>query len=402
MNQNSPIYLDYNATTPVDPRVVQVMQPYFTEKFGNAASLAHAFGIEANLAVEEARHSILKAIGAGPVEESLVFTGGATESNNLVIKGLALLDPVKKIHVISQKTEHRCVLESLDVIHKWGHEVTLLDVDEDGKVRPEDLQRALRPDTALVSIMHANNEIGTIQDISTLSKITHENSRALFHTDAAQTFGKIPLDVQKLGADLMTLSAHKLYGPKGMGALYVAPRRPRIRLFPLLHGGGHEFGLRSGTLNVPAIVGFAKAAELCLDEMPTETKRLTVMRNQLVIDFKSHIDGVTLNGHPRDRLPNNINLAFQYLNADDLMTGLPGLAVASGSACSSGTTEPSHVILALGKSKEYAKSCLRLSLGRFSKEDEMPLVTQQINEKVKQLRAKSLSYQMAKSGPETK
>lgn len=389
-----PIYLDYNATTPVDPRVVEVMQPYFTEVYGNAASLAHPYGIEANLAVEKARLSILFCLGADPLEESLVFTSGATESNNLVIKGLALLDPQKKIHVVSQKTEHKCVLESLAVIQKWGHDVTLLDVGPDGLVDPNDLKKSLRADTALVSIMHANNEIGTIQDVMGLAQITHENSPALFHTDAAQTVGKIPFDVKKLGVDLMTFSAHKLYGPKGIGALYLAPRRPKIRLFPLLHGGGHEFSLRSGTLNVPGIAGFAKALELCIDEIPVETRRLTALRNQVIIDLKSQMDLVHLNGHERDRLPNNINLCFECIDADELMLKLKTVAMASGAACSSGSTEPSYVIQALGRSREYAKSCLRISMGRFTTESECESAVKEILNEARSLRKKSLTYQM--------
>lgn len=371
-----------------------MMRPYFAEKFGNAASLAHTYGIEANYAVDQARQNILKALGAAAKEESLIFTSGATESNNLVIKGMALLDLAKKIHVISQKTEHRCVLESLEVIQQWGHAVTLLDVDEDGLVRPDDLREALRPDTALVSIMHANNEIGTIQDIAVLARITHENSKALFHTDAAQTVGKIPVDVQTLDLDLMTFSAHKLYGPKGIGALYVAPRKSRIRLFPLLHGGGHEFGLRSGTLNVPAIVGFAKAIELCLKEMSVEMRRLAAMRNQIIIDLKSRLEFVPLNGHPRDRLPGNINLGFEYVDADELMTSLTSVAVASGAACSTGSTEPSYVIQALGRSRDYAKSCLRISLGRYTTEEECGVAVREIVAVVEELRKKSLTYQM--------
>lgn len=394
MSQRDVIYLDYNATTPVDPQVLEAMLPYFTEKFGNAASLAHAYGIEANYAVDQARQGILRAIGAEPKEDSLIFTSGATESNNLVIKGLALLDTAKKIHVISQKTEHKCVLESLEVIQKWGHAVTLLDVDPEGKVNPDDLQKALRPETALVSIMQANNEIGTIQDIKRLAKITHENSGALFHTDAAQTLGKIPVDVKALDVDLMTFSAHKLYGPKGIGVLYVAPRKPRIRLFPLLHGGGHEFGLRSGTLNVPAIVGFARAVELCLKEMPVEMRRLSALRNQIIIDLKSRLEFVHLNGDPRERLPNNINLCLEYIDADELMTKLTSVAVASGAACSSGSTEPSYVIQSLGRSRDYAKSCVRISLGRYTSEEEIKVAVEEIVERVGELRKKSLLYQM--------
>lgn len=394
MPVTSPIYFDYNATTPLDPEVLKSMLPYFTQKFGNAASLAHAFGIEANLAVEKARLGILKALGANPAEESLVFTSGATESNNLVIKGLALLDPQKKIHVVSQKTEHRCILESLEVIQKWGHDVTLLDVDTDGKVNPDQLKKALKKDTALVSIMHANNEIGTIQEIQNLARITREHSGALFHTDAAQTVGKIPLSVKELDVDLMTFSAHKIYGPKGIGALYVAPRQHKIKLFPLLHGGGHESGMRSGTLNVAGIVGFAKAVELAIKELPVEVRRLAALRNQMVIDLKSQLDGVTLNGHERERLPNNINLGFEFVDADELMLKLVNLAVASGAACSSGSVEPSYVIQALGRSREYAKSCLRISLGRFTTETECHTAVKELVQMVQKLREQSLLYQM--------
>lgn len=417
-----PIYLDYQATTPVDERVFGAMRSYFTEKFGNAAS-AHAYGIEADYAVKTAREGLLKSLGADAsgarpeqgrgiegarpepacpefdrrVEGSLIFTSGATESNNLVIKGLAALSQ-RPAHFLSQKTEHECVLKSLEEMQRQGHEVTLLDVDAMGKISPEDLQKSLRKNTVLVSIMHANNEIGTIQDIKRLAQITHEHSHALFHTDAAQSFGKIPVDVKDLNVDFLTCSAHKLYGPKGIGALYIAPRKPKLHLHPLLHGGGHEFGLRSGTVNVPAIVGFAKAVELCFTEREKEVRRLSAMRNQVIIDLKTELDFVLLNGDPKDRLPGNINLCFEFVDADELMLKLPNLAVASGSACSAGSTEPSYVLQAIGRTREQAKASLRIGLGRFTTEAEIQIATKEIIAEVQKLREGSLAYQMRRNG----
>lgn len=387
------LYLDYQATTPVDERVVVAMLPFFSEKFGNASS-EHGFGYEAALAVDEARESLLKNLSASFQEESLIFTSGTTESNNLVVKGIALQDLNKKLHFISQVTEHKCILESLQEVKKWGLEVTLLGVDSHGFVDPDDLKKSLKKNTALVSIMHANNEIGTIQNIKALALVTHKNSNALFHTDAAQTIGKIPVDVTDLDVDLMTFSAHKLYGPKGVGALYLKPQKPKIYLRSLLHGGGHEFGLRSGTMNVPGIVGFAKAVEICLQDIGKESRRLAAMRNQMIIDFKGALDFVSLNGDATKRLPGNINLCFEFIDADELMTKLPNLAVASGSACSAGDTEPSYVIQALGKTREQAKSSLRIGIGRFTTEEDSQKATQDIIATAKNLCQKSLKYQM--------
>lgn len=414
------IYLDYQATTPVDERVFEVMRPYFSEKFGNTAS-AHAYGVEADYVVKMARESLLKSLGAEASEEtvekhrdprvrttmgdvfqqsregSLIFTSGTTESNNLVIKGIATLSQ-RPAHFLSQKTEHECVLKSLEEVQRQGHEVTLLDVDPMGKIDFEDVKKSLRKNTVLVSIMHANNEIGTIQDIKRLAKITHEHSNALFHTDAAQSFGKIPVDVKNLDVDFLTCSAHKLYGPKGIGALYIAPRKPKLHLHPLLHGGGHEFGLRSGTVNVPAIVGFARAVELCLAEQEREARRLQVIRNQMVIDLKAQLDFVLLNGDPKDRLPGNINLCFEYVDADELMLKLPNLAVASGSACSAGSTEPSYVLQAIGCTRDQAKASLRIGFGRFITEAEIQMATKEIIAAVQKLREGSLAYQMRRKG----
>jgi len=388
------LYLDYQATTPVDERVFEVMRPYFTEKFGNAAS-AHVYGVEADYAVKTARMGLVKSLGADPIEGSFIFTSGATESNNLVIKGIAALQN-RPAHFLSQKTEHECVLKSLEEVQRQGHEVTLLDVDTMGRVSREDFKKSLQKNTVLVSIMHANNEIGTIQEIKNLAKITHENSKALFHTDAAQSVGKIPVNVKYLDVDFLTCSAHKLYGPKGIGALYIAPRNPKLKLHPLLHGGGHEFRLRSGTVNVPAVVGFAKAVELCLVEQEKEGRRLSALRNQMIIDLKTKLDFVLLNGDPKDHLPGNINLCFEFLDADELMVKLPNLAVASGSACSAASTEPSYVLQAIGRTRGQAKASLRIGLGRFTTEADVKVATKEIIAVVKKLREGSLVYQMEK------
>lgn len=390
-----PIYLDYNATTPVDSRVLEAMLPYFTEKFGNPSSAGHAYGWEAKAAVDVCREQIVQSLG-GCDPESLIFTSSTTESNNLVIKGIAQV-ATKAIHIISQKTEHSCILESLKEIERQGHEVTLVDVDEFGKIKIDEFKKAFQKNTALVSVMWANNEIGTIQNISELLKITREHDGVLFHTDAAQAVGKIPINLQETDVDLMSFAAHKMYGPKGVGALYIAKRNPKIRMQAQLHGGGHEFGLRSGTLNVPGIVGFAKALELCLHEMKEESKRQIQMRDQMIETLTSELDHVFLNGHPIERLPNNINLCIEGLNADEIMMALPNLAFSSGAACSfgsSGSTEPSFVIQALGQSKEQAKSSLRISLGRMTTEEEILKATRELINTVQQLRKNSLSYQM--------
>lgn len=388
------IYLDNNATTALDPRIAPVMQPFFCEFFGNSASISHSYGWKAAEIVEQARVAIAQGIGAKDPKE-IIFTSGTTESNNLVIKGLFFArQSKKKFHVITQKTEHACVLESLKFIESLGAEVTYLDVDASGFVNPDDLKSVLKKHTALVSIMYANNEIGTIQNIRELARITHENSAALFHTDAAQAVGKIPVDVMQDGVDLLSFSAHKIYGPKGIGALYVRARVPKINLVPLLHGGGHEFGLRSGTLNVPGIVGFAEGLRLCEQELSEEMVRLTRLRDDFTREILAKLDYVEINGSVTNRLPGNMNLSFRFVDAGELMLAMPGLAVSSGSACATGSTEPSPVILAIGKDKQVAKSSLRFGLGRFTTEDDMKHAAEIVVKAVKKLREKSLEYEM--------
>lgn len=388
------IYLDNNSTTALDPRLVPVMQPYFCDLFGNSASISHVYGWKSAEVVERARAFIARGLGATDPKE-IIFTSGTTESNNLVIKGLFFARKSrKKFHVVTQKTEHACVLESLKFIESLGAEVTCLDVDSSGFVNPENLKSALKKPTALVSIMYANNEIGTIQNIRELARITHENSEALFHTDAAQAVGKIPVDVKQDDVDLLSFSAHKIYGPKGIGAVYVRERLPKINLTPLLHGGGHELGLRSGTLNVPGIAGFAEALKLCEQELSGEMMRLTGLRDDFSREILSKLDYVDINGSVTNRLPGNLNLSFRFVDAGELMLAMPRLAVSSGSACADGSTEPSPVILALGKDKRAAKSSLRFGLGRFTTKDDMKQAAETVIKAVKNLREKSLEYEM--------
>lgn len=356
---STPIYLDYNATTPVDPRVMATMLPYFTEKFGNAASSAHRYGWEASAAVEKAREQLASLIGAQSPAE-LTFTSGATEANNLALKGALAASRIKNPHVITQQTEHDSVLGTCHFLERHGVEVTYLPVDAEGRVSSEILRSALTDRTALVSIMTANNEIGTIQDIPALAAVVHAESTALFHTDAVQAAGKLPLDVAISGVDLLSLSAHKLYGPKGVGALYVRKRRPPITLTPLIHGGGQERGLRSGTLAVPLIVGFGAAAEIAQSDLATDAARISALKSRFLTALQTQISGVHINGHPTASLPNTINLSFDDIDASALIALMPGLALSSGSACTSGTLGGSHVIQALG----HARSSLRISLGR--------------------------------------
>lgn len=389
-----PVYLDNNATTPLDPRVLAAMQPYFTDMFGNAAS-SHFYGWEAKAAVDAARAQIAGGIGARD-PKSVIFTSGTTESNNLAIKGLCLASR-EKLHVVSQKTEHECVIGALEDMKRFGHDVTWLDVDAGGRVKPEDVRKALRPETALVSVMWANNEVGTIQEIQELARVTHERPGVLFHADAAQAVGKIPVDVKAADVDLMGFSAHKIYGPKGIGALYVAPRSPKIRLHPLLHGGGHEYGLRSGTLNVPGIVGFAKALELCLAELESETVRQEKLRDRLVHGLLSRTDLSRLNGPASGRLPNNANVCFAGTPSGDVIAKLASaVAVSSGAACSSGGTEPSHVLQAMGLTREEATWSLRLSVGRFTTEAQIDAAIDAIIKAVEAVRSGSPAYQMLK------
>ena len=373
--------MDYAATTPVDPRVVKAMLPYFSEKFGNTMSL-HSFGQEAKEALEESREVIADLIGAKPKE--IIFTSSATESNNTALKGIAFANRKKGNHIIISPIEHDCVIESAKWLESQGFEVTRLKVGKFGLVDPADVKKAIKKDTILVSVMHANNEIGTIEPIEEIGKICRERN-VYFHTDAAQSFGKIPIDVNKMNIDLMTVSSHKTYGPKGAGALFV---RGGTKIEPIIHGGGHESGLRSSTVNVPAIVGFAEAARICQREMRREAEKLTKLRDKLIKGVLKKIGGSHLNGHPKKRLPNNANFWFKGVEGESIVMHLDllGIAVSSGSACSSKSLAPSHVLLAIGLRPEQAYGSLRLSLGRWTKEKDINYVLDVLPKVVKRLR----------------
>lgn len=395
-----PIFMDNHSTTPMDPRVLEAMLPYFVEKFGNAASRNHAFGWEAEEAVENARKQIAHLIHADSKE--IVFTSGATESDNLAIKGVVEMYHEKGDHIITSSTEHRAVLDTCKALEsKRGVKVTYLPVDKAGMVSPDDVRNAITEKTILITIMMANNEIGTINPIKEIGKIAKEKG-ILFHCDATQGVGKIPVDVQDMGIDLMSFSAHKVYGPKGIGALYVRKKAPRVRIAAQMDGGGHERGMRSGTLPVPMIVGFGKAVELCEQEMPTESKRLSAMRDRLQIAITSKLEEVYLNGHPTQRLPNNLNLSFAYVEGESLLMGLKEIALSSGSACTSATLEPSYVLRALGVGSDLAHSSIRFGLGRFNTDEEVDYVAKRIIEVVTKLREMSPLYEMAKEGIDLK
>ena len=388
-----PIYMDNQATTAVDPRVLEAMLPYFTEKFGNAASRNHEFGWKAEEAVENARAQIARLIRANPRE--IVFTSGATESDNLAIKGLVEAYREKGNHIITQATEHKAVLDVCKHLEKSGCEVTYLPVAPDGLIDLEGLRRAVTPKTILISIMYANNEIGVIQPIEEIGKIAKEK-KIVFHVDAVQALGKIPVDVQRDGIDLLSISAHKIHGPKGVGALYVRRKDPRVALAAMIDGGGHERGMRSGTLNVPGIVGLGKACELCMKEMPEESERLRRLRDRLKEAIMSRLDGTAVNGSLAGRLPNNLNLSFSAVEGDALLMGINDVAVSSGSACTSAMIEPSYVLRALGVSEDLAHSSIRFGLGRFNTEEEVDYVAERVVETVKRLRELSPLYEAAK------
>ncbi len=389
-----PVYFDNHATTPVDPRVLEAMLPYFTEKFGNAASRNHEFGWRAEEAVENARAQIARLINAHPKE--IVFTSGATESDNLAVKGVAETHRPKGNHIVTQVTEHKAVLDSCKRLESSGYEITYLPVDRDGLIDPDDLAKAIKPKTILISIMYANNEIGVIQPIAQIGKIAKKHN-VLFHVDAVQAIGKIPVDVQKDGIDLLSISAHKLYGPKGVGALYVRRKNPRVQLAPMIDGGGHERGVRSGTLNVPGIVGLGKACELCQKEMAAEAVRLGKMRDKLKNVLESSLDNTAINGSLTHRLPNNLNISFAYVEGESLLMGINDVAVSSGSACTSAAIEPSYVLRALGVSDDLAHSSIRFGLGRFNTEEEVDYVAARVIETVKRLRELSPLYETAKA-----
>ncbi len=390
-----PIYMDSHATTQVDPRVVEAMLPYFGEKFGNAASRNHAFGWAAEEAVENARAQLARIIGASPKE--IIFTSGATESNNLAIKGVAEKYREKGNHIITQVTEHKAVLDTCKHLEKRGYEVTYLPVSKDGRIDLDDLRRAITPKTILISIMYANNEIGVIQPVEEIGKIAKEKG-VFFHNDAVQAVGKIPVDVNKENIDLLALTAHKLYGPKGCGALYVRRRNPRVQLSAIIDGGGHERGMRSGTLNVPGIVGFGKAAEICQNEMAEESKRLRGLRDRLKEGIFGGLDDVHINGSMTHRLPHNLNVSFAHVDGESLLMGINDVAVSSGSACTSATLEPSYVLKALGVEEELAHSSIRFGLGRFNTSDEVDYTIRRVVEVVSRLRELSPLYEEAKEG----
>jgi cysteine desulfurase len=380
------IYLDNNATTRTDPRVVEAMLPYFTERYGNAASLTHDFGREADEAVEEARRQVGELIGAHP--RDIVFTSGATESNNLALKGVAAMYRTQGDHLVTTAIEHKAVLDPIRRLGRDGWQVTILPVDAYGRVSIEQVAQALTPRTILVSVMAANNEIGTLQPIKDIGRLCKERG-VLFHTDAAQAAGKVPLDVEDMGIDLLSLSAHKMYGPKGIGALYVRRREPRVRLEPQMDGGGQERGLRSGTSNVPALVGFGVACELCRGEMTAESGRLTDLRERLRRGIQEQVSDVILNGHPSERLSGNLNLSFAGVKGEALLMALRDVAVSSGSACTTASLEPSYVLKALGLDDELAYGSLRFGLGRFNTEEEVDEVIREVVRVVNYLRALS-------------
>ncbi|MGA8223457.1 MAG: IscS subfamily cysteine desulfurase [Candidatus Acidiferrales bacterium] len=390
-----PIYMDNHATTPVDPRVVEAMMPYFTDKFGNAASRNHEFGWLAEEAVENARGQVARLINATPKE--IVFTSGATESTNLAIKGAAEMYREKGNHIITQVTEHKATLDTCKRLEKYGYEVTYLPVEKDGRINLDDLRRAITPKTILISIMYANNEIGVVQPIAEIGKIAKEKG-VFFHVDGVQAVGKIPVDVQKDGIDLMSISAHKIYGPKGVGALYVRRKNPRVQLSAIIDGGGHERGMRSGTLNVPGIVGLGKACEICQHEMAEESAKLRRLREKLTHSIMSRLDETFINGSMEHRLPHNINISFAYVEGESLLMGINDIAVSSGSACTSATLEPSYVLKALGVGEDLAHTSIRFGIGRFNTEEEVDYVADRVVDTVTRLRELSPLYEMAKEG----
>ena len=393
MTPHFPIYMDYGATTPVDPRVVDAMIPWLREHFGNPASRSHAWGWEAEEAVEKARTQVAELIGADPRE--IVWTSGATESNNLAIKGAAQFYKSKGKHLITVKTEHKAVLDTMRELERQGFEVTYLDVQEDGMVNLEKFKAALRPDTILVSIMFVNNEIGVIQDIPAIGAICRERG-IVFHVDAAQATGKVQIDLRQLPVDLMSLASHKTYGPKGIGALYVR-RKPRVRLEAQMHGGGHERGMRSGTLPTHQIVGMGEAYRIAREEMGTEIERIRMLQQRLLNGLKD-IDQVFINGNLEQRVPHNVNASFNFVEGESLIMGIKGIAVSSGSACTSASLEPSYVLRALGRSDELAHSSLRMTIGRFTTEEEIDYAVTVLKDRVAKLRELSPLWEMYQDG----
>jgi cysteine desulfurase len=390
-----PIYMDYHATTPVDPRVLEAMMPFFTEKFGNAASRNHPFGWEAEEAVEAARKQVADLIGANPKE--VIFTSGATDSNNLAIKGAAEMYREKGNHIITCVTEHKAVIDTCKKLEKQGLRVTYLPVQKDGRISLDDLRAAVTDKTILITIMTANNEIGVIQPIAEIGAIAKEKG-ILFHTDGVQAVGKVPFDVTALKVDLVSISGHKIYGPKGVGALYVRRRNPRVLLAEQISGGGHERGMRSGTLNVTGIVGLGKAAELCKQEMVKDTERLRKLRDRLNAELHKSLDEIYINGSMEHRLPHNLNISFAYVEGESLLMGINDVAVSSGSACTSASLEPSYVLKALGAGDDLAHSSIRFGLGRWTTDEEVDYVVDKLTKVVRRLREMSPLYEMVKEG----
>src|SRR6476469_613062 len=394
-----PIYMDNHATTPMDPRVLEAMLPYFMEKFGNAASRNHPFGWTAEEAVENAREQVAKLIGATAKE--IIFTSGATESDNLAIKGVAEMYREKGNHIITAVTEHKAVLDTCKRLEKNGYRVTYMPVQKDGLVDLEELKRAIDDKTILVTIMAANNEIGVLQPWREIGKICRERG-VLFHTDGVQAVGKVPIDVNKDNIDLMSITAHKIYGPKGVGALYVRRKNPRVQISAIIDGGGHERGMRSGTLNVPGIVGLGKACAIATEDMAQESCKLAGLRNRLKDKIMGRLDEVYINGTMEHRLPGNLNISFAYVEGESLLMGINDVAVSSGSACTSATLEPSYVLKALGTGDDLAHSSIRFGIGRFNTEAEIDYVADRVIETVERLRELSPLYEMAKEGVDLK
>jgi cysteine desulfurase len=395
---DQPIYLDYQATTPMDPRVLEAMMPYFTHKFGNPHSRSHSYGWEAEEGVEKGRAQVAKLIGAD--EKEVIFTSGATESNNLAIRGVAEFYKDRKNHIVTTVTEHKCVLDTCRHLEQQGFEVTYLPVQKNGLIDLDQLRAAITDKTVVVSIMAVNNEIGVIQPLAEIGKICREK-KAFFHTDAAQAAGKIPLDVEAMNIDLMSISGHKIYGPKGIGALYVR-RKPRVRLVPLIVGGGQERGFRSGTLPTPLCVGLGEAAEIAMKEMDAESKRLAKLQARMLKGLNAKLTDIHVNGDLEHRIPGNLNIGFAYVEGESLMMGIKGLSVSSGSACTSASLEPSYVLRALGVEEDMAHTSLRIGLGRFTTEHEVDTAVDELVHHVNKLREMSPLWEMAQEGVDIK
>jgi len=393
------VYLDNHATTPMDPRVFETMKPYFIEEFGNAASRNHQFGWRAEKAVELARKQIASLIGC--TDKEIIFTSGATESDNMAILGVAEMYAEKGNHIITTNIEHKAILDSCKVAEKRGFNVTYLSVNKFGQITVDDIRKAITDKTILISIMFANNEIGSINPIGEIGALAKEKG-IIFHTDAVQALGRIPVDVENMKVDLLSISGHKIYGPKGVGALYVRKKNPRVKVSPLIHGGGHERGMRSGTLNVPGIVGLGRACELARTELVQDAEKQKHLRDRLQKRLFEALDEIYLNGHPSERLPNNLNISFAFVEGESLMMGIKDIAVSSGSACTTASLEPSYVLRAIGVGEDLAHTSIRFGLGRFTTQEEIDFTADQVIKTVKRLREMSPLYEMAKEGVDIK